>query len=139
MSRQLSDSARRQRANKVSRRAFGQLLVGATAAVTVPLFVPARLLGAAAPSNRLRVGQIGCGRIAQVHDVPSVLKSGLADSACRSIPRSPMTPGSRFRSTCNITSGSAARRRSITPSSGSIPKRATAGLAGCATSPIASA
>jgi predicted dehydrogenase len=79
MSRQLSDSARRQRANKVSRRAFGQLLVGATAAATVPLFVPARLLGAAAPSNRLRVGQIGCGRIAQVHDVPSVLKSGLAD------------------------------------------------------------
>jgi Oxidoreductase family, C-terminal alpha/beta domain len=79
MSRLLHDSGPRQRANKVSRRAFGQLLVGATAAATVPLFVPARLLGAAAPSNRLRVGQIGCGRIAQVHDVPSVLKSGLAD------------------------------------------------------------
>jgi predicted dehydrogenase len=27
----------------------------------------------------VRVGQIGCGRIAQVHDVPAVLKSGLAD------------------------------------------------------------
>jgi hypothetical protein len=49
MSRKLSDSARRQRAHKVSRRAFGQLLVGATAAAAVPLFVPARLLGTAAP------------------------------------------------------------------------------------------
>ena len=36
-------------------------------------------MGAEAPSNRLRVAQIGCGRIAQVHDVPAVLKSGLAD------------------------------------------------------------
>ncbi len=79
MTGQFRDSGRRGRANTVSRRAFGQLLVGATAAAAVPLFVPARLLGAEAPSNRLRVGQIGCGRIAQVHDVPSVLKSGLAD------------------------------------------------------------
>lgn len=70
---------RERRSNKLSRRAFGQWLVGATAAAAAPLFVPARLLGAQAPSNRLRVGQIGCGRIAQVHDVPSVLRSGLAD------------------------------------------------------------
>jgi myo-inositol 2-dehydrogenase/D-chiro-inositol 1-dehydrogenase len=63
----------------LSRRTFGQLLVGATAAAAVPLILPARLLGAEAPSNRLRVGQIGCGRIAQVHDVPAVLKAGSAD------------------------------------------------------------
>jgi hypothetical protein len=66
----------------MSRRSFGKLLVGTTAAVSngvAPLFVPSRLLGADAPSNRLRIGQIGCGRIAQVHDVPSVLKAGLAD------------------------------------------------------------
>jgi myo-inositol 2-dehydrogenase / D-chiro-inositol 1-dehydrogenase len=43
----------------LSRRAFGKWLV---AAATI---VPARLLGAEAPSNRLRVGQIGCGRIAR--------------------------------------------------------------------------
>jgi myo-inositol 2-dehydrogenase/D-chiro-inositol 1-dehydrogenase len=62
-----------------SRRALGRLLVGATAAAAVPWFVPARLLGAEAPSNRLRLGQIGCVRIAQVHDVPAVLMSGSAD------------------------------------------------------------
>jgi myo-inositol 2-dehydrogenase/D-chiro-inositol 1-dehydrogenase len=63
----------------VSRRELGQLLLGATVAAAVPLFVPARLRGAESPGNRLRVGQIGCGRIAQVHDVPGVLQSGAAD------------------------------------------------------------
>ena len=65
-----------------SRRRFGKLFAGAAATVAAasgPLLVPARLLGATAPSNRLRVGQIGCGRIAREHDVPGVLKSGLAD------------------------------------------------------------
>ena len=65
-----------------SRRRFGKLFAGAAATVAAgsgPLLVPARLLGATAPSNRLRVGQIGCGRIARDHDVPGVLKSGLAD------------------------------------------------------------
>jgi len=68
--------------NRFSRRAFGKWLAGTAAALSagaLPLIVPARLLGAQAPSNRIRVGQIGCGRIAQAHDVPSVLKSGLAD------------------------------------------------------------
>jgi predicted dehydrogenase len=37
------------------------------------------LLGADAPSNRIRVGSIGCGRIAQGHDMPGVLNSELAD------------------------------------------------------------
>ena len=66
----------------LSRRGFARLVTGAAAAVSVgslPLFIPSRLLGAEAPSNRLRVAQIGCGRIAQGHDVPAVLKSGLAD------------------------------------------------------------
>lgn len=52
----------------------------ATAAVVAPLIIPARLLGAAAPSNRIRVGHIGCGRIAQVHDMKGVAQSGLADA-----------------------------------------------------------
>jgi predicted dehydrogenase len=34
-----------------------------------------------APSNRIRVGQIGCGRIGSVHDMPGVFQSGLADLA----------------------------------------------------------
>jgi len=45
----------------------------------MPQIIPARLLGADAPSNRIRVGQIGCGRIATVHDLPGVLNSQLAD------------------------------------------------------------
>lgn len=61
--------------SSVSRRTFGKTLVG----LSLPLILPSRLLGADAPSNRIRVGQIGCGRIARDHDMPGVLKSGLAD------------------------------------------------------------
>ena len=62
----------------VSRRDFVKLAV--TAGMVAPLFVPARLLrGQTAPSNRIRVGQIGAGRIATSHDIPGVLKAGLAD------------------------------------------------------------
>ncbi len=53
-----------------------------TAAVTAavaPLIVPSRLFGADAPSNRIRVAHIGCGRIAQGHDMPGVAHSGLAE------------------------------------------------------------
>src|SRR5258706_15600554 len=53
-----------------------------TAAVTAavaPLIVPSRLFGADAPSNRIRVAHIGCGRIGQTHDMPGVAGSGLAD------------------------------------------------------------
>ncbi len=51
----------------------------ASAASFSPLIVSPRLLGAEAPSNRIRVGQIGCGRIASAHDLPGVFHSGLAD------------------------------------------------------------
>lgn len=50
-----------------------------TAAAVAPLIIPSRLLGADAPSNRVRVGHIGCGRIASGHDMPGVAESGLAD------------------------------------------------------------
>jgi myo-inositol 2-dehydrogenase / D-chiro-inositol 1-dehydrogenase len=59
----------------ISRRTFGSALFGAA----LPLILPSRLFGASAPSNRIRVGQIGCGRIARDHDMPGVMKSGLAD------------------------------------------------------------
>jgi myo-inositol 2-dehydrogenase/D-chiro-inositol 1-dehydrogenase len=51
----------------------------AATVLAMPLIIPARSRGANAPSNRIRVGQIGCGRIAHVHDMPGVLNSGLAD------------------------------------------------------------
>ena len=65
--------------NGCSRREFGRIAVGASVALAGPLVLPARLFGAGAPSNRIRVGQIGCGRIARGHDMPAVLDSGLAD------------------------------------------------------------
>jgi predicted dehydrogenase len=77
--REEGDDMSNGRIGGLSRRAFNRMLVTGAAAASVPLILPARLLGAEAPSNRLRIGQIGCGRIAQVHDVPAVLKSGSAD------------------------------------------------------------
>jgi hypothetical protein len=47
--------------------------------VAAPLVLPSRLFGARAPSNRIRVGHIGAGRIAQSHDMTGVAGSGLAD------------------------------------------------------------
>ncbi|MCS7337547.1 MAG: Gfo/Idh/MocA family oxidoreductase [Verrucomicrobiae bacterium] len=63
----------------MSRREFCQTAVVASAAFALPMILPRRLFGADAPSNRIRIGQIGCGRIAQGHDMPGVLGSGLAD------------------------------------------------------------
>jgi myo-inositol 2-dehydrogenase/D-chiro-inositol 1-dehydrogenase len=63
----------------VSRRQFLRTTAGAAALAAAPLIIPSRLLGANAPSNRIRVGQIGCGRIALGHDLPGVMRSGLAD------------------------------------------------------------
>jgi len=65
--------------DSLTRRDFLKTTAVGTAALALPLIVPSRLLGADAPSNRVRVGQIGCGRIATVHDLPGVLNSGLAD------------------------------------------------------------
>jgi predicted dehydrogenase len=67
------------RPSQVTRRDFVRTAAGATALFSAPLIVPSRLFGADAPSNRIRVGQIGCGRIASGHDMPGVFKSGLAD------------------------------------------------------------
>src|SRR4051812_33955746 len=63
----------------VTRRQFVRTSALAAAAFSAPLIIPSRLLGADAPSNRIRVGHIGCGRIARGHDMPGVFKSGLAD------------------------------------------------------------
>ena len=63
----------------ISRRQFARTAATAAAALSFPLILPSRLFGATAPSNRIRVGQIGCGRIATGHDMPGVAHSGLAD------------------------------------------------------------
>jgi myo-inositol 2-dehydrogenase / D-chiro-inositol 1-dehydrogenase len=63
----------------LTRRQFARASIAGASLLAAPRILPSRLLGAAAPSKRLRVGQIGCGRIALGHDVPNVLASGLAD------------------------------------------------------------
>ncbi len=61
----------------ITRRDF--VRTAAITAAVAPLIVPSRLFGADAPSNRIRVGHIGCGRIGQSHDMPGVAGSKLAD------------------------------------------------------------
>jgi myo-inositol 2-dehydrogenase/D-chiro-inositol 1-dehydrogenase len=51
----------------VSRRNF---IKKTSMAVALPYIVPATVFGKNAPSNRIHVGQIGCGRIARAHDMP---------------------------------------------------------------------
>lgn len=54
--------------------------LGASGALAAgfPAIVPASVLGATAPSNRIHVGAIGTGRISRVHDLPGVWKHELA-------------------------------------------------------------
>jgi predicted dehydrogenase len=54
-------------------------LIGAAGAFALPQIIPSRLLGADAPSKRLRVAQIGCGRIGFSMDMPGVVGTGVAD------------------------------------------------------------
>ena len=76
----MPDSPRPTRPDGVSRRAFVQQSALAAAALGAPLILPRRLFGGPlAPSNRIRVAHIGCGRISQTHDMPGVAGAGLAD------------------------------------------------------------
>ncbi len=58
---------------EVSRRNF---LLGSAAAVAFPAIVPSSVFGAAAPSNKINIGVIGCGRIAHAYNVPACLEKG---------------------------------------------------------------
>lgn len=48
--------------------------LGTVAAVGFPTIVPASVLGKDAPSNKINIGQIGCGRIAKDHDVHDTIR-----------------------------------------------------------------
>ncbi len=43
-------------------------------AILAPVIVPSHIFGATAPSNKIQIGQIGCGRIARSHDMADTLK-----------------------------------------------------------------
>lgn len=65
---------------KQSRREFLKTsMIGAAGAFVLPNIIPSRLLGADAPSKRIRVAQIGCGRIGFSMDMPGVVGTGIAD------------------------------------------------------------
>ena len=63
----------------LSRRQFLKASVAAAAGASVfPTIVRSSALGAEAPSNKIQIGQIGCGRIANEMDMPGILRQDVA-------------------------------------------------------------
>ena len=60
---------------KMSRRNFMHGAAAAGTALAFPSIIPARVLGADAPSNTLNVAQIGCGRIGRTMDAPGFMRA----------------------------------------------------------------
>jgi myo-inositol 2-dehydrogenase / D-chiro-inositol 1-dehydrogenase len=60
------------------RKFIGQTLTGVAATIGLPTIVPASVFGKNAPSNKINIGQIGCGRIAREHDLAETLKHDAA-------------------------------------------------------------
>ena len=59
----------------MKRRTFLRNTTAAAAgAIVIPTIVPSSVFGASAPSNKINIGQIGCGRIARTHDMYELLK-----------------------------------------------------------------
>jgi len=57
------------------RKFIKNLALGAVGTLGFPTIVPAHVLGGKdAPSNKINIGQIGCGRIARTHDLPGTWK-----------------------------------------------------------------
>ena len=56
------------------RKFINRTTLGTAALVGFPSIVPAHVLGKDAPSNKINIGQIGCGRIALGHDMADTLR-----------------------------------------------------------------
>ncbi|SDE58124.1 Predicted dehydrogenase [Pricia antarctica] len=56
------------------RKFINRTTLGTAAMVGFPSIVPAHVLGKDAPSNKINIGQIGCGRIAQSHDMHDTIR-----------------------------------------------------------------
>ena len=61
-----------------TRRDFLRASTLAGVAFGFPTIIPARVLGADAPSNKINILQIGCGRIGRSMDMPGILKQNAA-------------------------------------------------------------
>ncbi|MEZ4898276.1 MAG: Gfo/Idh/MocA family oxidoreductase [Saprospiraceae bacterium] len=53
-------------------------LLATSGIITAPTIVPASVFGKSAPSNKINIAQIGCGRIARDHDLAETLKYDVA-------------------------------------------------------------
>jgi myo-inositol 2-dehydrogenase / D-chiro-inositol 1-dehydrogenase len=65
-------SGKRMSVHSISRRQFIQTGALTSAMLGFPTIIPSRVLGAEAPSKKIQVGIIGCGRIANGMDIPGV-------------------------------------------------------------------
>jgi predicted dehydrogenase len=61
-----------------TRRTFVRNMGLATTAIGFPTIIPSRVLGADAPSNKINILQIGCGRIGRDMDMPGILRQDAA-------------------------------------------------------------
>ncbi|SMD43285.1 Predicted dehydrogenase [Aquiflexum balticum DSM 16537] len=62
----------------MKRRKFIKTTSMATTILGFPTIVPASVFGKNAPSNKINIGQIGCGRIAREHDLPGTWQHDVA-------------------------------------------------------------
>ena len=53
--------------------------IGAAAIIGVPSIVPSSVFGKNAPSNKINIGQIGCGRIARSHDLTETMNHDVSN------------------------------------------------------------
>jgi len=60
------------------RKFLNNTLKTATMGVALPMILPFSIFGKNAPSNKINIGQIGCGRIARDHDLAETLKHSIA-------------------------------------------------------------
>mgnify|MGYP000727954824 CR=1 FL=1 len=61
------------------RKFLGKTALGTAAMVGFPSIVPASVIGKNAPSNKINIGQIGCGRIARSHDLIDTMAFDIAN------------------------------------------------------------
>ena len=61
------------------RKFIGKTALGTFATVGFPSIVPASVFGKNAPSNKINIGQIGCGRIARSHDLIDTMAYDVAN------------------------------------------------------------
>ena len=61
------------------RKFISKTALGTLASVGLPSIVPASVFGKNAPSNKINIGQIGCGRIARSHDLIDTMAYDVAN------------------------------------------------------------